>query len=251
MLKVQALHKQFGSTRVIQGVDLQIEDRERHALIGPNGAGKSTLFNLMSCRMAPTSGRVEVLGRDVTGWTPHKLARAGLGRSFQVSNAFQGLSVRDNLEVAVMWRSGIGCGFGLPSRSARLRERLEFLLHESGLADKARALAGELAYADQRSLEIAMTLGGDPSVVLLDEPTAGMSKAETERAIGLIRRLTEGRTLVIVEHDMNVVFKLADRISVLVRGEIVITDKPDVIRSSPIVREAYLGAKGVQHAGDP
>lgn len=250
MLKVQALHKQFGNTRVIQGVDLQVETGERHALIGPNGAGKSTLFNLMSCRMLPTSGRVEVLGRDVTGWSPHKLARAGLGRSFQVSNAFQGLSVRDNLEAAVMWRSGIGCSLRLPSRNAQVRERLERLLHDSGLADKSHVLAGELAYADQRSLEIAMTLGGDPSVVLLDEPTAGMSKAETERAIGLIRRLTQGRTLVIVEHDMNVVFKLADRISVLVRGEIVITDKPDVIRSSAIVREAYLGAKGVQHAGD-
>lgn len=250
MLKVQALHKQFGNTRVIQGVDLQVETGERHALIGPNGAGKSTLFNLMSCRMLPTSGRVEVLGRDVTGWSPHKLARAGLGRSFQVSNAFLGLSVRDNLEAAAMWRSGIGCSLRLPSRSAEVRERLERLLHDSGLADKSHVLAGELAYADQRSLEIAMTLGGDPSVVLLDEPTAGMSKAETERAIGLIRRLTEGRTLVIVEHDMNVVFKLADRISVLVRGEIVITDKPNVIRSSAIVREAYLGAKGVQHAGD-
>lgn len=250
MLSVIDLYKQFGSTRVISGVTLRIEKGERHALIGPNGAGKSTLFNIMSCRLPASSGRVEVMGRDITGWSPHKVARIGVGRSFQVSNAFQGLSVRDNLEAAVMWRSGLGCSLRLPFRNAIVRDRLQSLLFESGLGDKAHVLAGELAYADQRSLEIAMTLGGDPEIVLLDEPTAGMSKAETEHAIKLIRRLTEGRTLVIVEHDMNVVFSLADRISVLVRGEVIITDKPEVIRSSPIVREAYLGSKGITHAGD-
>ena len=249
MLQVQDLHKQFGRTQVIQGVSLTINDGECHAIIGPNGAGKSTLFNLMSCRMQPTSGRIHLLGRDVTGWTSHAIARSGLGRSFQVSNAFAGLSVRDNLEAATMWNAGLGCTlFRFPGLNRKVCDRVEYLLHESGLSDRASVLAGELAYAEQRSLEIAMTLGGDPRVVLLDEPTAGMSKAETERAIALIRKLTKGRTLVIVEHDMNVVFKLANRISVLVRGEVIITDVPDVIRSSQLVREAYLGAKGAQNA---
>lgn len=249
MLQVKNLSKQFGSTRVIQGVNLTIEEGERHALIGPNGAGKSTLFNLMSCRIAPTSGSIRVLGRDVTGSAPHELARCGLGRSFQVSNAFAGLTVHDNLEAAVMWSCGLGSTlWKLPGRSTKVRARVQLLLEESGLTDRANVPAGELAYADQRSLEIAMTLGGDPRVVLLDEPTAGMSKTETERAIELIRKLTEGRTLAIVEHDMNVVFKLADRISVLVRGELVITGTPEEIRGSSLVREAYLGSKGVQHA---
>lgn len=249
MLEVRDVYKQFGPTRVIQGVNLAVEDGERHALIGPNGAGKSTLFNLMSCRLRPTSGRIHVLGRDVTGWTSHELARAGLGRSFQVSNAFAGLTVRDNLEAASLWNAGLGVSvLSFPRRHRKVRERVEALLHDSELADKADALAGELAYADQRRLEIAMTLGGDPRVVLLDEPTSGMSKAESERAISLIRKLTEGRTLLIVEHDMNVVFQLADRISVLVRGAVILTDTPDVIRQSPLVREAYLGAKGAAHA---
>lgn len=249
MLHVEDLHKQFGRTNIICGVNLKIEEGERHALIGPNGAGKSTLFNLMSCRLRPTSGRVRVLDRDVTGWTSHALARAGLGRSFQVSNAFAGLSVRDNLEVSVMWNAGLGVSpLRLPGRNRKAQARIDLLLDEIDLADKADVIAGELAYADQRSLEIAMTMGGDPRVVLLDEPTAGMSKAETEKAISLIRRLTEGRTLIIVEHDMNVVFKLADRISVLVRGQVVITGRPEEIRHSPVVQEAYLGAKGVRHA---
>lgn len=248
-VELRGLRKDFGRTRIIQGVDLTIAAGERRAIIGPNGAGKSTLFNLISARIAPSAGRITVLGRDVTGWSPSTLARHGLSRGFQVTQAFAGLSVADNLVCAAMQAEGLGCSlWSRPAAHAGVRRRVDELLHAARLETQAHTPAGELAYADQRSLELVMTLAGDARVVLLDEPTAGMSRAETEHAVAMIDTLTRGRTLVIVEHDMGVVFKLADHISVLVRGEVILTGTPAQVRASQAVREAYLGQRAADHA---
>lgn len=240
--------KNFGKTEIIRKATVAVERGERHAIIGPNGAGKSTLFNLISGRLRATSGSIMVRGDDVTSAQPHMLARRGLSRSFQISNLFGGLSVRENVLRALMRKSGYSCNpFRFPARDREMSQRADDLLALSELETKAGVLAGELAYADQRSLEIAMTIASDPSIVLLDEPTAGMSRDETRRAIDRIRRMTEGRTLLIVEHDMDVVFSLADRISVLVRGHFIETGSPQQIRASEAVKEAYLGY-GKAHA---
>lgn len=241
-LELSSLCKSFGRTEIIRDANLAVASGERHAIIGPNGAGKSTLFNLISARLRPTQGDIRMGGQSIVGYEPHELVRQGLCRSFQVSNLFAGLTVRENLSRVLLWKTGFSISpFHFPARSSALAARIDDLLTLSELRPKADDLAGELAYADQRSLEIAMTVAGDPKVVLLDEPTAGMSREETTSAIARIRQMTEGRTLVIVEHDMGVVFSLADRISVLVRGNVIATGKPDDIRNDPSVQEAYLG----------
>ncbi len=242
-LVLENLCKSFGKTEIIRDANLSVETGERLAIIGPNGAGKSTLFNLISGRLRPSSGSIRMKGAEIGGTSPQLLARRGLSRSFQVSNLFAGLTVRDNLMRALLRSHGYGVSpFRFPMGNRALRADVDDLLERSDLTSRADTQAGELAYADQRSLEIAMTIAGDPSVVLLDEPTAGMSRAETTRAIERIKQMTEGRTLVIVEHDMGVVFSLADRISVLVRGHVIATGRPEEIRNDPKVQEAYLGA---------
>ncbi len=239
------LRKSFGPVKIIRGVSLEIAAGERHAIIGPNGAGKSTLFNLVSGRIRPSSGEVRLHGRSITGLPPFEINRRGLSRSFQITNIFPKLSVEENLRCAALWSLGYRYAFWTPiDRLRDVRERAEWLMERIGLTARRDAQAGVLSYAEQRALEIGVTIGGGANVVLLDEPTAGMNNSETEQAVALIRTVTEGKTLIIVEHDMGVVFSLADRISVLVYGEIIASDTPERIRENPAVREAYLGQAG-------
>ena len=242
-LEFRDVAKSFGKTEVIRGVHLSIERRERHAIIGPNGAGKSTLFNLVSGRFPLTAGSILLNGEDITGLHPHEVSRKGLSRSFQVTNIFHRLSVFENIRCAVLWSLGYRYSFwhrlnGL----ADARSRTEEIMEAIGLARRRDTLAGVLSYAEQRALEIGITIAGGADILLLDEPTAGMNRTETAHAIELIRKVTEGKTLVMVEHDMSVVFGLADRVSVLVYGEVIATDVPEKIRASQAVQEAYLGA---------
>jgi branched-chain amino acid transport system ATP-binding protein len=241
-VELRRVQKSFGNTSVIRDVNLTVVKGERHALIGPNGAGKTTLFNLMSGYMKPTVGRILLKDEIVSGLRPYQINRRGLSRSFQVTNVFPSMSVWENIRCAVLWTTGHRYAFwknidNLPE----VRERTAQILHEINLISRRDVPAGLLAYAEQRTLEIGITIAGGADVILLDEPTAGMSRAETERAVALIRRLTEGRTLLIVEHDMSVVFGLADRISVLVYGQIIASGTPEEIRGNPKVKEAYLG----------
>jgi branched-chain amino acid transport system ATP-binding protein len=237
------VHKNFGATKIIRGVSLAVPVGERHAIIGPNGAGKSTLFNLISGRLAPSSGTVRLNGEDITGLPPYEINRRGLCRSFQVTNIFPRLSVWENVRCAVLWSLGYKYAFwrGIDGL-ADVRERTETILKAIDLIDRRRVQAGVLAYAEQRALEIGITIAGGSKIILLDEPSAGTSAAEAARAVALIRKVSEGRTLIMIEHDMDVVFDLADRISVLVYGEIIASDVPAKIKQDAAVQTAYLGA---------
>lgn len=241
-LSIRDLRKSFGATAIIKGVTLEVTAGERHAVIGPNGAGKSTFFHLVSGRLRPDAGEIRLHGADITGLPPYVINRRGLARSFQVTALFAGMSVFENLRVAAMWAEGAGYDFIRPVASrAALNARAEEMLELTGLGARRHVAAGALAYADQRALEIGVAVAGDASTVLLDEPTAGMSHAETDRAVGLIRRVTAGRTLVMIEHDLGVVFDLADRISVLADGQVIASGLPAEVRANPAVRLAYLG----------
>jgi len=247
-LQLLDVHKSFGSTAIIRGVNLDVVAGERHAIIGPNGAGKSTLFHLISGRFPLSSGRVRLKGEDITGLPPFQINRRGLSRSFQVTNIFPRLTVFENVRCAVLWSLGYRYSFwSLVERARDARERTEAVIEQINLSTRREVPAGVLSYAEQRALEIGITIASGADVILLDEPTAGMSHSETEHAVALIRRVTEGRTLVIVEHDMGVVFNLADRISVLVYGEVIATDTPERIRANPRVQEAYLGTAVSEH----
>lgn len=244
-LQLHDVHKRFGATQIIRGVNLEVRAGERHAIIGPNGAGKSTLFNLVSGRFPVSSGRVLLRGEDVTGLAPFMINRRGLARSFQVTNIFARLSVFENIRCGVLWSLGYRYAFWrLVDKARDARERSEAILEQINLAGRRDTPAGVLSYAEQRALEIGITIAGGADVILLDEPTAGMSRSETEHAVALIRRVSEGRTLVIVEHDMSVVFDLADRISVLVYGQVIATGTPAAIRANAEVQKAYLGSAG-------
>jgi branched-chain amino acid transport system ATP-binding protein len=244
-LQLVDLHKYFGATPIIRGVSLEIAAGERHAIIGPNGAGKSTLFNLVSGRIQPTSGEVRLHGERIDGLRPFEIARRGLSRSFQVTNIFPKLTVYDNLRCATLWSLGYKYAFWRPiDRLRDARERTEWLMDRIGLSARRGLQAGVLTYAEQRALEIGVTIAGGADVIMLDEPTSGMNNSETEQAVALIRKVTEGKTLVMVEHDMSVVFNLADRVSVLVYGEIIASDTPDRVHDNAGVREAYLGQAG-------
>ena len=241
-LVIKALRKNFGPAEVIRGIDLVIAKGERHAVIGPNGAGKSTLFSLVSGLLQPTSGEVRLNGEMISGLPPYKIYRRGLARSFQVTNIFPNLTVWENLRCAVLWAKGKKYSFWQSiNADGDVAARTYQVLCDINLQSRRDIPAGVLTYAEQRELEIGITMAGGADVILLDEPTAGMSHAETERAVELIRRISEGRTLAMVEHDMSVVFGLADRISVLVYGEIIASGTPDEIRGNDKVKEAYLG----------
>ena len=250
-LELLEVQKSFGSTRIINGVSLAIPAGERHAIIGPNGAGKSTLFNLASGRYPLTAGSIRLNGADITGLKPFQINRKGLSRSFQVTNIFHNLSVYENIRCGVLWSAGHRYSFWRRVGGLKdVKRRAEAVMERIGLERRRSTPAGVLSYAEQRALEIGITIAGGASVILLDEPTAGMSRTETAHAVELIRQITEGRTLVMVEHDMGVVFDLADRISVLVYGELIATGTPEEIRSNPAVQEAYLGAlHKEEHAG--
>jgi branched-chain amino acid transport system ATP-binding protein len=241
-IEIRDVQKNFGATSVIRDLNLKVAQGERHALIGPNGAGKSTTFNLISGYMAPTSGAILLRDQVISGLAPYQINRRGLSRSFQVTNVFANMTVWENLRCAVLWATGHRYAFWKNiDRLPEVRERTAQILEDIHLTSKRDVLAGLLTYAEQRALEIGITVAGGADIILLDEPTAGMSNSETERAMALIRRLTEGRTLLIVEHDMSVVFGLADRISVLVYGHVIASGAPDQIRNDPKVKEAYLG----------
>lgn len=242
ILQISDLKKSFGSTEIIRGVNFELRPDERHALIGPNGAGKSTIFHLVSGHLAPTSGEIRFAGRRIDGQSPQVINHLGLARSFQITNIFPRLTVFENIRLAVMRL--VGKPYSLwrfIDRDQRVREQTERLIELVRLRQRSSSIAGEMSYSEQRSLEIAMTLASDPQVILLDEPMAGMSKAETAYAAELIREVTQGRALLIVEHDMEVVFSISDRISVLVYGQVIATGTPDEIRRNAAVKEAYLG----------
>jgi len=242
-LELKSLTKTFGKTEIIRGIDLAIDAGDRIAIIGPNGAGKSTLFNLISGRLAPTTGEVLLHGQRIDGKQPYEINRLGLSRSFQITNIFPKLSVFENLRCGVLWSLGAGYTFlRFLSKMHDANERTEELVRQVGLEKKRNVLAVNLTYAEQRALEIGVTIAGGSSVILLDEPTAGMSKTETSHFIALIKQVTIGKTLLTVEHDMGVVFGLADKIAVVVYGEIIAFDTPAAVRANARVQEAYLGS---------
>src|SRR2546423_4320979 len=241
-IELRGFEKSFGNVAIIRNINLSVAQGERHALIGPNGAGKSTTFNLISGYMAPSSGSVLLRGQVISGLPPYQINRRGLSRSFQVTNVFANMSVWENLRCAVLWATGNRYAFwknidNLPE----VRDRTAQILVDINLTARRDVLAGLLTYAEQRALEIGITIAGGADVILLDEPTAGMSHAETESAVALIRKVTAGRTLMMIEHDMGVVFGLADRISVLAYGQIIACEAPAKIKADPAVQQAYLG----------
>ena len=240
-LHVNDIHKDFSGLNVLAGVNFRVDEKERHAVIGPNGAGKTTLFNIISGRFKPSSGAILFKGEDISGKPPHVLNRRGLSRSFQITNVFQELSVFDNILSGVRSCYGMRYHFFKQPNSRRLYEKVEAIIDGVGLTGMENKPASSLSYGRQRALEIAITLSTEPELVLLDEPTAGMTREETEHTISIINRVTTGRTLIIIEHDMDVVFSLSDSISVLHYGTILVTDKPDRIRNDQRVKDAYLG----------
>lgn len=242
LLQLQGLCKQFGDTKIIRDVNLEIEQGEKHAIIGPNGAGKSTLFHLISGRYSVSSGSIMFKGAPIHNRSPFEITRLGLARSFQVTNIFPLLSVFENVRCALLWSMGYRYSFWqLLGKAKALNNRAEQLLEEIGLHPRRNLPAGELAYAEQRALELGIAIASGAEMILLDEPVAGMSHSEAKNAVALIHKVTAGKTLVMVEHDMNIVFDMADRISVLVYGEIIASDIPANIRGNPRVQEAYLG----------
>jgi branched-chain amino acid transport system ATP-binding protein len=236
------LYKNFGDLMAINGLSLSISKGKRHAIIGPNGAGKTTLFNLLSGRFKPTRGQILFHGRDITGMAPYRISRLGIARSFQIINVFPQLSVFENVHAVLMSKNHIRYNFlKNVKRWEKVEQEAVSLLEQIGLLDKKDFPAGFLSYGEQRELEVGLTIASDPEVILLDEPTAGMSMDETRQAIKLIDKVTKGKTLVIIEHDMEVIFSLADVITVMRYGEIVATGSPEEIRKDPKVKEAYLG----------
>ena len=242
-LELKDLRKSFGKTEIIRGIDLAIPAGERVGIIGPNGAGKSTLFNLISGRFEPSSGEVLLNGQIISGKKPFEINRMGLSRSFQITNIFPKLSVFENLRCGVLWSLGYKYSFWKFLADLKdANERTEELMEMVKLDKKYDTLAMNLTYAEQRALEIGITSAGGANVILLDEPTAGMSKSETSRFIKLIKDVTIGKTLLTVEHDMGVVFGLADKIAVVVYGELLAYDTPEAVRANQRVQEAYLGS---------
>jgi branched-chain amino acid transport system ATP-binding protein len=240
---LREVRKNFGATEIIRGVNLEIAAGERHCIIGPNGAGKTTLFNLISGRFPITTGEIVLNGARIDQLPPHRINRMGLSRSFQITSIFHRLSVFENLRCALLWSRGYRYSFWSPLwRQKALNEQADYLLQDLNLATRRNIPAGLLSYAEQRALEIGMTIAGGASVILLDEPTAGMSHSETDYAMELIRRVTAGKTLLMVEHDMKVVFDLADTITVLVYGQVIASGRPEQVRGDRAVQEAYLGA---------
>jgi branched-chain amino acid transport system ATP-binding protein len=242
-LELKNVRKNFGRSEIIRGANLQVRRGERCALIGPNGAGKSTLFNLISGEFGVSAGDIQMNGRSIAGLRPFEISRLGLSRGFQISNLFHRLTVHENLLCAVLWSLGYRYSFWhrIPALF-NAHERANAVMEQIGLQRRRDVAVGLLSYAEQRALEIGVTIASGAEVILLDEPTAGMSRSESDAMVDLIRNVTDGKTLVVVEHDMGVVFGLADKIAVLVYGQVIACDTPDAIRANAEVQEAYLGA---------
>lgn len=244
LLRTEKLHKAYGSLVVTRDVDLSVEAGQRHIIIGPNGAGKTSLVHQLTGQVRPTSGRILFHGRDVTGSAPEDLCQRGMGRTFQKNNLFPSLTVRENVRLAVQAKQG---GWYQPFRSVAARhsqwERADQILAQVQLAGGYDRRVSSLSYGEQRQLEVAIALAAEPQLLLLDEPTSGMSPAETDRMIDLVRGLPATLAVLMIEHDMKVVFSLADRITVLYYGEILASGTPQEIQGNARVREVYLGGK--------
>jgi branched-chain amino acid transport system ATP-binding protein len=242
ILETKALYHDFSGLEVLFDVNLEVNEGERHAIIGPNGAGKTTLFNVITGTYMPSKGQVFFKGKEVTGSKPHQMIRLGMGRSFQITSTFDRLTTFQNIRMGIMSRRGIRFNlFRKVDKMQDVTQETDEVLRRINLHGERDLPAGVLSYGKHRSLEISMALATDPEVVMLDEPTAGMSKDETHYAVELIRKLTEGKTAVIIEHDMDVVFSLADRITVLHLGTILACGPPGEIRENQAVKDAYLG----------
>ena len=242
MLILKDVWKYFGHLGVIQGVNLEVIKGEKHALIGPNGAGKSTLFNLITGQYRPSRGDIYFKDTRINGLAPHEITRLGIARSFQIINIFRDMTVYENMRITVTAKHRMSLNFGCRILSlGKVREESEFVLSRVGLLPFIGEPAGRLGYSQQRALEVGLAVALDPELLLLDEPGAGLSPDETRAIVSLIREVTVGKTLVIVEHDMDVVFDLADKISVLNYGTIVASGTPDDIRRDETVKEVYLG----------
>ena len=245
ILKLSNVSKSFGPAQIIKNLSLNIKEGERHAIIGPNGAGKSTLFHLITGYHKLTAGNILLDNEEISNLDTHAINRKGLARSFQVTNIFPRMTVAENIRCGMLWSKNLKYSiFRLVDKDNNLNDATNDILEKLSLKHCAHIPAGLLSYADQRALEIGITIASGAKTIMLDEPTAGMSNTETARAVSLIKKISEKRTLVIVEHDMGVVFDLADRISVLVYGEIICTDTPEKVRKNKAVQEAYLGSEG-------
>ena len=248
--EIENLSLSFGGVKAVDDVSFSVNQGEVFTIVGPNGAGKSTLFHLISGKYQLSSGRITFRDQEIQNRPPYEIVRLGLARSFQVTNIFPRLSVFENVRCGMLWKQGLGYSFRhLLGSQTELNARAMHLLEEINLDDRADFPAGELAYAQQRALELGVAIASGADLIMLDEPVAGMSLSEAEAAVSLIRKITEGKTLVIVEHDMNIVFDIADRISVLVYGEIIASDSPQAIRANAKVQEAYLGEAALEDAG--
>jgi branched-chain amino acid transport system ATP-binding protein len=242
LLEVKGLLKDFSGLKVLFGIDLKLEQGDRHAIIGPNGAGKSTFFNVITGKYTPSRGKITFNGKDITGLPPHRIARLGLARSFQITNIFRAMTVLENVRNAVLSRNGKRYSiFPSLARMSAITQETERILDLIGLLDRKDELAGELAHGHQRALEIGMTIAMDPVLILLDEPTAGMSSKESRETVKLIEKVTERKTLLIVEHDMDVVFSIANGITVIYYGQVLASGSPEEIRNDQSVKDAYLG----------
>ena len=242
ILETKALYKDFSGLRILFDVNLQVKQGEKHAVIGPNGAGKTTLFNVITGTYKPSQGQIFIKGREISGFEPNKLNRLGMGRSFQITSTFNRLTAFQNIRLAVLSKRGIRFNFfRMVDRMEHVTKETEYILERINLMNERDVRASALSYGKHRALEISLALATDPELVLLDEFAAGMSRDETHDAVELIRKLTVGKTLVIIEHDMDVVFNLADRITVLHYGRILATGTPDEIRRNQSVKNAYLG----------
>ncbi len=254
-LRTHALIREFRGFRAVDGVDLTVAEHSIHALVGPNGAGKTTLFNLLTGFLKPNSGRIEVFGRDVTGLAPQRIAHVGVARSFQITSLFDQLTLCEHVELALQGRSGGGLRFWRSDRALDVHhDRVDEVLDQVGLLDLASVRAGALSYGRKRALELALVLALDPRLLLLDEPTSGMDAEDVDSTIALVRRVSKGRSVVFVDHNMHVVGSLADRVTVLQQGQIIAEGTYQEVRRNPQVVIAYLGAEGkvedLDHAGE-
>ena len=241
-LELKNVRKQFGPTEIIRSVNLNVKKGEIHSLIGPNGAGKSTLYNLISGVYKLSSGTIKFNNKNIENLPSYEIFRLGLSRSFQITNIFPKMSVFENVRCGLLWNMNYKYStFKILDNNQDLNDKTNTILEQISLSNFSKEPAGLLSYADQRALEIGITIAGGAETILLDEPTAGMSKSETERATNLIRNIAKNRTVLIVEHDMGVVFDLSDTISVLVYGEVICSDKPENVKINKAVKEAYLG----------
>ena len=249
LLQTRSLTKEFRGFHAVSDVDLVVQTGTVHALVGPNGAGKTTLFNLLTGFLEPTSGTIEYDGHDITGKRPEDIAHLGIARSFQITSLFDALTLREHLELALASRTGLGMRFWQSvTRFGRFDDRATALLDQVGLADLSGLPAGSLAYGQKRALELALALALDPKLLLLDEPTAGMGVEDVDRTIALVKQVAEGRTVVLVDHNMHVVGSLAHTVTVLQSGQVLAEGPYEQVRQDPRVVEAYLGtAAGESH----